>query len=135
MHNDYMARGCIIIALRRQEGTGVPLKEWYAVAIPDRVQAVESLRSRKTLLDATLTVDSEASAEYLDQRREGRPNAQRSAALMTGRTTWDPLEKLLRSLAHALAPLPASLDDQIYFKLISQAQQSPHQEERRKPPQ
>ena len=62
-----MAKGWIIIAHRKQEGTGAPLKEWYAVAIPDRVEAVESLRSRKNLLDATLTVDSEASPEYLDQ--------------------------------------------------------------------
>jgi hypothetical protein len=43
------------------------LKEWYAVAIPDRVRAVEALRSRKNLLDATLPVDGEASPEYLDQ--------------------------------------------------------------------
>ena len=62
-----MARGWIIVAHRKQEGTGAPLKEWYAVAIPDRVRAVETLRLRKNLLDATLTVDSEASPEYLDQ--------------------------------------------------------------------
>jgi hypothetical protein len=62
-----MARGWIIIAHRKQEGTGASLKEWYAVAIPDRVRAVEALRSRKNLLDATLTVDGEASPEYLDQ--------------------------------------------------------------------
>ena len=37
------------------------------MAIPDRVRAVEALRSRKNLLDATLTVDGEASPEYLDQ--------------------------------------------------------------------
>ena len=62
-----MARGWIIIAHRKQEVTGAPLKEWYAVAIPDRVPAVEALRLRKNLLDATLTVDGEASPEYLDQ--------------------------------------------------------------------
>jgi len=62
-----MAKGWIIIAHRKQEGTGAPLKEWYAVAIPDRVRAVETLRLRKNLLDATLTIDSEASPEYLDQ--------------------------------------------------------------------
>jgi len=62
-----MARGWIIIAHRKQEDTGAPLKEWYAVAIPDRVRAAEALRSRKNLLDATLTVDGEASPEYLDQ--------------------------------------------------------------------
>ena len=62
-----MARGWIIIAHRKQEVTGAPLKEWYAVAIPDRVRAVEALRSRKNLLDATLTVEGEASPEYLDQ--------------------------------------------------------------------
>ena len=66
-HTDDMARGWIIIAHRKQEGTGAPLKEWYAVAIPDRVRAVEVLRSRKNLLDATLTVEGEASPEYLDQ--------------------------------------------------------------------
>jgi hypothetical protein len=43
------------------------LKEWYAVAIPDRVRAVEALRLEKNLFDARLTVDSEASPEYLDQ--------------------------------------------------------------------
>ncbi len=62
-----MAKGWIIIAHRKQEDTGAPLKEWYAVAIPDRVQAVEALRSRKNLLDATLTVEGKASPEYLDQ--------------------------------------------------------------------
>jgi hypothetical protein len=62
-----MAKGWIIIAHRMQEGTSAPLQEWYAVAIPDRVRAVEALRLRKNLLDATLTVDSEASPEYLDQ--------------------------------------------------------------------
>jgi hypothetical protein len=62
-----MAKGWIIVAQRKQEGTRPPLKEWYAVAIPDRVRAVEALRSRQNLLDATLTVDSEASHEYLDQ--------------------------------------------------------------------
>ena len=62
-----MAKGWIIIAHRKQEGTGAPLQEWYAVAIPDRARAVEALRLRKNLLDATLTVDSEASPEYLDQ--------------------------------------------------------------------
>jgi hypothetical protein len=62
-----MARGWIIIARRKQEVTGAPLKEWYAVAIPDRARAVETLRSRKDLLDATLTIDGEASPEYLDQ--------------------------------------------------------------------
>ncbi len=62
-----MARGWIIIAHRNQERIGAPLKEWYAVAIPDRVRAVEALRLRKNLLDATLTVDGEASPEYLDQ--------------------------------------------------------------------
>ena len=66
-HTDYMARGWIIIAHREQDGTGAPLKEWYAVAIPDRVEAVEALRWRKNLLNATLTVESEASPEYLDQ--------------------------------------------------------------------
>jgi len=64
---DYMAKGWIIIAHREQHDTGAPLKEWYAVAIPDRVRAVEALRLRKNLLDATLTVESEASPEYLDQ--------------------------------------------------------------------
>ncbi len=63
----YMAKGWIIIAHRKQEDTGASLKEWYAVAIPDRVRAVEALRSQRDLLDATLTVDSEASPEYLDQ--------------------------------------------------------------------
>jgi len=62
-----MAKGCIIIAHRKQEGTNTPLKEWYAVAIPDRVEAIEAVRSRENLFDATLTVDSEASPEYLDQ--------------------------------------------------------------------
>ncbi len=62
-----MAKGWIIIAHREQHDTGAPLKEWYAVAIPDRVRAVEALRLRKNLLDATLTVESEASPEYLDQ--------------------------------------------------------------------
>ena len=62
-----MAKGCIIIAHRKQEGTNTPLKEWYAVAIPDRVEAIEALRLRKNLFDATLAVDSEASPEYLDQ--------------------------------------------------------------------
>ena len=62
-----MARGWIIIARRKQGDTGAPLQEWYAVAIPDRVEAVEALRSRQNLLDATLAVDSEASPEYLDQ--------------------------------------------------------------------
>ena len=62
-----MATGWIIIAHRKQEGTGAPLKEWYAVAIPDRVRAVEALLWRKNLLDATLMVDGEASPEYLDQ--------------------------------------------------------------------
>ena len=62
-----MTRGWIIVAHRKQEGTGAPLKEWYAVAMPDQVRAVETLRLRKNLLDATLTVDSEASPEYLDQ--------------------------------------------------------------------
>jgi len=62
-----MAKGWIIIAHRKQEGTGAPLEEWYAVTIPDRVRAVETLRLRKNLLDATLTIDSEASPEYLDQ--------------------------------------------------------------------
>jgi hypothetical protein len=33
----------------------------------DRVGAIEALRLRKNLRDATLTVDSEASPEYLDQ--------------------------------------------------------------------
>ena len=41
-HTDDMARSWIIIAHRKQEGTGAPLKEWYAVAIPDRVRAVEA---------------------------------------------------------------------------------------------
>ena len=63
----YMATGWIIIAHREQHDTGAPLKEWYAVAIPDRVRAVEALRLRKNLLDATLMVESEASPEYLDQ--------------------------------------------------------------------
>jgi hypothetical protein len=62
-----MARGWMIIAHRKQEDTGAPLKEWYAVAISDRVKAVEALRLRQNLLDATLAVDSEASPEYLDQ--------------------------------------------------------------------
>ena len=62
-----MGRSELIIAHRKQEGTSAPLKEWYAVAIPDRVRAVEALRLRKNLLDATLTVDSAASPEYLDQ--------------------------------------------------------------------
>jgi hypothetical protein len=57
-----MAKGWIIIAHRKQEDTGAPLKEWYAVAIPDWVQAVEA-----NLFNASLTVDSEASPEYLDQ--------------------------------------------------------------------
>ena len=43
----YMATGWIIIAHREQHDTGAPLKEWYAVAIPDRVRAVEALRLRK----------------------------------------------------------------------------------------
>ena len=63
----YMAKGWIIIAQRKQVGSGAPLKEWYAVAIPDRAEAVEAVRLRKNLLDATLTVESEASPEYLDQ--------------------------------------------------------------------
>ena len=62
-----MTKGWIIIAHRNQEGTGALLKEWYAVAIPDRAGALEALRLRKNLHDATLTVDSEASPEYLDQ--------------------------------------------------------------------
>ncbi|MGD0316652.1 MAG: hypothetical protein ABSB37_12030 [Xanthobacteraceae bacterium] len=37
------------------------------MAISDRVKAVEALRLRQNLLDATLAVDSEASPEYLDQ--------------------------------------------------------------------
>ncbi len=62
-HTDCMGRGWIIIAHRKLEDTGAPLKEWYAVAIPDRVRAVEALRSRKNLLDATLTVEGKPSPE------------------------------------------------------------------------
>ena len=36
------------------------------MVIPDRVRAVEVLRSQRCY-DATLTVDGEASAQYLDQ--------------------------------------------------------------------
>jgi hypothetical protein len=47
------------------------------VAIPDRVEAVEALQN---LFDATLTVDSKASPEYLDQfdLRDGQILSSRS---------------------------------------------------------
>jgi hypothetical protein len=61
-----MARGWKIVAATRREGGGPPMKEYYLVAISDPELAVRALRERKTLLDAELTVEGEASDEHLD---------------------------------------------------------------------
>jgi hypothetical protein len=61
-----MAQGWKVIASTERAGGGPPMKEYFLVAIADRDEAVRALRERKKLLDAKLTVDGEASADYLD---------------------------------------------------------------------
>lgn len=61
-----MAKGWKVIAATKRKGGGPLMKEYFLVAIANRDEAVRALRERKKLLDAELTVDGEATADFLD---------------------------------------------------------------------
>jgi hypothetical protein len=44
-----------------------PFREYFVVAIPDSDQAVESLRMRKNLSEAKLTVVGEATPDFIEK--------------------------------------------------------------------
>jgi hypothetical protein len=61
-----MAKGWKIISTTERLGGGPPMKEYFLVAIEDRHGAIEALRIRKNLLNATIVVDGEARPELFD---------------------------------------------------------------------
>ena len=55
-----------IIAITKRLGGGPPLKEYFLVAISNQAAALDALRAKRPeLSDAELTIDGEATPEYV----------------------------------------------------------------------
>jgi hypothetical protein len=67
-----MAKGWKIVAVLPSKGGGAPLQEWLLVAISDKGQAINAVKSLHP--HAAIRVDSEAHAELLAKHdvREGK---------------------------------------------------------------